>query len=228
MPSSLSLKPDYSTLRVAPWLNKEAYIISDLYHPGDDKPIDFAPRTILKEALLKPSFVSSTCIKQLTFQLNRVSQDSSTQPLADQLTSNNQGVLMTDNIHFDMINSLRATLREVGVPINSIQPVQGSYKDQFMINLKSHAFEDTLNMCDSFTIAKMVMKTCCLQKDYDINFAPNDGAVQNQINLEFQLNDSEVNLTPKDLLVQQALLNPTINSWRKTKALGLSVDKIIS
>jgi glutamine synthetase len=121
MPTTLRLKPDYSTLRVAPWLSKEAYIISDLYHPDEDKPIDFAPRTILKEALLKPSFVSSSCIKQLTFQLSKVSSDSP--PLADQLTSNNQGVLMTDNIHFDMINSLSATLREVGVPINSIQPV---------------------------------------------------------------------------------------------------------
>jgi glutamine synthetase len=46
-----------------------------------------------------------------------------------------------------------------------------------MINLKSHTFDNTLNMCDSFTIAKMVMKTACLQKDYDINFAPNDGGV---------------------------------------------------
>jgi len=57
---------------------------------------------------------------------------------------------MSDNIHFDMIDSLRSTLREVGVPINTIEPVEGSYKDQFMINLKSHAFDDMLNFCDSF------------------------------------------------------------------------------
>jgi len=72
------------------------------------------------------------------------------------------------------------------------------------------------------------MKTCCLQKDYDINFAPNDGNVSNKINLEFGLADSGVSLSQRGVLMQQALLNPTINSWRKTKALGLPVNQIIS
>jgi len=83
MPDTLSLRPDYNTLRVAPWLSKEAYIISDLYHPNDaTKPVAFAPRNVLKEALLKPSLITSARVKQLTFQLERVSKDGSP-PLAD-------------------------------------------------------------------------------------------------------------------------------------------------
>lgn len=68
MPDSLILKPDYNTLRIAPWLSKEAYVISDVYHPGkESKEISFAPRNVLKRALEEPSLFSSVCLKKLTF-----------------------------------------------------------------------------------------------------------------------------------------------------------------
>ena len=70
------------------------------------------------------------------------------------------------------------------------------------------------------------MKTTCLQKDYDINFAPNDGGIQNQLNLQFELENGK--LSSESLVRSQALLNPTINSWRKTKALSMPIDEIIS
>ena len=48
--------------------------------------------------------VTSMAVKELTFQLTKVSEAAA--PLAMSLGSNNQGVLMTDNIHYEMINSL--------------------------------------------------------------------------------------------------------------------------
>jgi hypothetical protein len=66
-----------------------------------------APRTVLKRALenysSKTSLITSAAIKELTFQLSRITLEGKP-PLAEQLSSNNQGVLMGDNIHFDMIN----------------------------------------------------------------------------------------------------------------------------
>ena len=52
MPDSLVLKPDHETLRIAPWLKNEAYVISDIYDPSDlTTPFEIAPRSILKKCL---------------------------------------------------------------------------------------------------------------------------------------------------------------------------------
>lgn len=40
--------------------------------------------------------------------------------LADHLSHQNQGVLMTDNCHHDIIHNIRSQLSESGIPINTI------------------------------------------------------------------------------------------------------------
>ena len=51
LPDTLMLKADSSTLRVAPWVSKEAYVISDIYHADDQNQIEFAPRNMLQKSI---------------------------------------------------------------------------------------------------------------------------------------------------------------------------------
>jgi glutamine synthetase len=43
------LKPDLQTLRNAPWLKNEAFLIADLISPDDGNNIEYCPRNILKQ-----------------------------------------------------------------------------------------------------------------------------------------------------------------------------------
>lgn len=47
------LKPDLSTLRIASWLEKTALVICDVLNPETEKPVNIAPRNILKTVLEK-------------------------------------------------------------------------------------------------------------------------------------------------------------------------------
>jgi glutamine synthetase len=51
MPSSLSLKPDLSTLRDAIFMKGEAIVLADVVDPDSGELIPYAPRNIMKKAL---------------------------------------------------------------------------------------------------------------------------------------------------------------------------------
>ena len=77
-------------------------------------------------------------------------------------------------------------------------------------------------------MAKMVMKMTCLQQnDYDISFSPSEGQLSPNevgINLEHK-EDLSFDKVSAQLVRDQALINPSINSWRKTKGLGVTVKE---
>ena len=52
------------------------------------------------------------------------------------------------------------------------------------MGFKAHPFSNLLHFCDSFALAKMLIKTTCLSKDYDVSLAPNDGGVTNEVEIE--------------------------------------------
>ena len=103
MCDKLELLPDFSTLRIAPWLKNEAYVISDLVNPENGQAIEYSPRHIFKTSLSLGSKLQSAQLKKLTFQLIRQSEGSP--PICDHLTSTNQGVLMTDTTHRKIMQS---------------------------------------------------------------------------------------------------------------------------
>lgn len=77
-------------------------------------------------------------------------------------------------------------------------------------------------------MAKMILKMTCLQQnDYDISFSPNDGQLTpNEVGLKISHKQSlSFDKVSTQLVRDQALLNPSINSWRKTKGLGLTVKE---
>lgn len=38
----------------------------------------------------------------------------------------------------------------------------------------------------------MIVKTTCLQKDYDVSFAPNDGGIMNEVGIDFSGLSSQI------------------------------------
>jgi hypothetical protein len=77
-------------------------------------------------------------------------------------------------------------------------------------------------------MAKMIMKMTCLQQnDYDISFSPNDGQFSpNEVGINLEHQESlSFDKVSTQLVRDQALINPSINSWRKTKGLGVAVKE---
>lgn len=49
--SSLYLRPDMTTLRDTPFIKNEAIVFADVYDEDNNRPIPWAPRNLLKQAL---------------------------------------------------------------------------------------------------------------------------------------------------------------------------------
>lgn len=116
----------------------------------------------------------------MTFQLIKTSSNPA---VSDRLNANNVGTLMTDTVHKALLEDIRVKFQDSGIPIETLQPMAPNYKDQFSLQLKKQS--DLLSFCDSYHMAKMLLKMSCMQiGEYDIELAPVMGGVSNHVNLE--------------------------------------------
>ena len=144
----------------------------------------------MKKALESyPNVVEKVQIQELSIQLMKMEHTNGDPPLCDQLTSTNQGILMTDTVNDGILKKIRDNLNQTGIPIESIQPSSENYKEQFLVEFKAHQGNDIVNMCDSFHLAKMIIKLTCVQNNYDVSFIPNNGEhTPNHLNLLIDTN----------------------------------------
>lgn len=55
--------------------------------------------------------------------------------------------------------------------------------------MKPLQFDQVLNFCDSFALAKMIIKTNCIGNDTDVSFNPEDDTYSSEVDLELLLTD---------------------------------------
>ena len=68
----------------------------------------------------------------------KINQDGGEPPLCDQLTSTNQGILMTDTVNDGILKKIRDNLNQTGIPLETIQPSSENYKEQFLLEFKAY------------------------------------------------------------------------------------------
>ena len=68
----------------------------------------------------------------------KMNQDGGELPLCDQLTSTNQGILMTDTVNDGILKKIRDNLNQTGIPLETIQPSSENYKEQFLLEFKAY------------------------------------------------------------------------------------------
>jgi glutamine synthetase len=67
------LRPDIETLREMPWQKKEAIVMADVYDPESEKPLAFAPRHVIKDAVKGISGVDTQIL--FSFVLHKIVKD---------------------------------------------------------------------------------------------------------------------------------------------------------
>ena len=103
-PKTLEIVPDYDSLRLSTWTKNEAFVLCNVDLP-------YYPRNVLRSALKSyPDVVKKVQIQELSIQLMKVDQGNGEPPLCDQLTSTNQGILMTDTVHDGILTKIRNNL----------------------------------------------------------------------------------------------------------------------
>ena len=94
---------------------------------------------------------------------------------------------MTDNCFRNVSLAILNSLKDCGMPVDSIQPTKSNYKDQFSVQFKVH--DDLISLADSFTLSKMLIKMICLHNETDISFIPLDhhGGAPNHLAVDLNL-----------------------------------------
>jgi len=137
------------------------------------------------------------------------------------LPESHNGVMMFDNTYSGLLQQIRNHLNGIGSPVNYIQPSNAKdYREKYSINMAPLPFDQVLNFCDSFSLAKMIIKTNCISNDTDVSFSPEDDKFSSEVDLQLSLTEQGASLPLEKLLgmIQrdQVLFNPSLNSLRKT------------
>ncbi len=162
--------PDEMTLRRIPWLPKTVLVICDLRHE-DGKPVEQAPRTILKrqcDKLLKRG-LKAYMGSELEFHLFRDSYSEmfkngyrTFRPSSDYRIDYN---IMHTSIDEPIIRAIRNGMCEAGIPIESSKGECGN--GQYEIGL---LYSEALEMADRHVIYKNGAKEIALLNNVAITF----------------------------------------------------------
>src|SRR5947207_9896628 len=151
----LAMRPDLSTMRVVPWLEKTALVICDAYDEETGEPVEVAPRQILRRQVDRAKAAGYTvkCGSELEFYMFKDSYEeaaakrySDLRPHSDYIMDYH--ILQTTKDEF-MIRQFRNHMDAAGVPVEFSKGEFG--RGQHEINLR---YTDALEMADRHTIYK--------------------------------------------------------------------------
>jgi glutamine synthetase len=163
--------PDFSTLRIASWLDKTAMVICDLSNVQDHTPVVQAPRSILREQLGKATKLgySVMAASELEYYLFENSYRDCFENGYQNLTP--AGWYVEDYHSFQgargefFHGAARRHLRDSGVPVESSKGEAGV--GQHELNIK---YSDLLTMSDRHVIFKQCLKEVADQQQVSITF----------------------------------------------------------
>lgn len=165
------LVPDLSTLRIASWLEKTAFVICDLQNEKDHTPIPVAPRSILKQQLknLEETGYHSFAASELEYYLFDDDYRSGHEKAFHNLTPagwyiEDYHILQgTRTEHFTA--AARRNLKHSGIPVENSKGEWGL--GQHELNIR---YAPTLEMADRHIIFKQCLKEIADEQGISITF----------------------------------------------------------
>ncbi|MFC4767486.1 glutamine synthetase family protein [Effusibacillus consociatus] len=164
-------QPDWSTLRVVPWLEKTAFVLADAVDEKTGQLVSIAPRTILKNQLKKAeeSGFRFQMASELEFYLFKQSYEEihSCGYSAMQTAGhyNEDYNLLQGTRNEPIYRKIRNSMTEAGIPIESSKGE--AYSGQHEINM---LYGDPLTSADRHVFFKHGTKEICLQNGYAVTF----------------------------------------------------------
>ena len=148
-------RPDLSTLRLIPWLEKTALVLCDLFDESSGEPVEVSPRQILKRQIERAQAAgySVNCGSELEFFLFRDSyEEAQTKGYANleyhSAFIEDYHILQTTRDEY-VIRAIRNGMDDAGVPVEFSKGEAG--RGQHEINLR---YADALEMADRHVIYK--------------------------------------------------------------------------
>lgn len=165
------LVPDLATLRRASWLEKSALVICDVVDQASHRPVDIAPRNLLKAQLDKASQMGFTAMaaSELEYYLFNDSYREAAGKAYHGLESAGwyiEDYHMLQGTREEPFNgALRRHLRDSGVPVESSKGEWG--RGQHELNIR---YADALAMADRHAIYKQCAKELAEQLGLSVTF----------------------------------------------------------
>jgi glutamine synthetase len=163
--------PDFSTLRLASWLERSALVVCDLLSEREHKPVEIAPRTILKrqvERLQKAGFTAMGAT-ELEYYIFKETYDSAKAKGFQNLETFGwyvEDYHMLQGTKEEPYNAaLRRHLEASGVPVESSKGEWGPGQHELNVG-----YSDALDMADRHTIYKQAAKEIALQQGLAVTF----------------------------------------------------------
>jgi glutamine synthetase len=148
-------RPDLSTLRLVPWLEKTALVICDLFDEETGEPVEVAPRQILKRQLERAAALGYRikCGTELEFYLFKDSYEDAAAKGYRLLTPHSDWnedyhIFQTTRDEY-MIRQIRNGMAAAGVPVEFSKGEAG--RGQHEINIR---YAEALQMADTHAIYK--------------------------------------------------------------------------
>ena len=167
------VKPDLSTLRVLPWLEKTALVLGDVLDHHDNSPIPHSPRQMLKAqiARLKDMGFSCRMATELEFFLferdYRTLQKEGYRDLTTLNGWNEDYNLFQTTKEEPILRPLRNALVAAGIPVEC---TKGEAElGQQELNIR---YAPALDCADHHTIAKQAVKECAWKAGVSASFLP--------------------------------------------------------
>ncbi|TCP40883.1 glutamine synthetase family protein [Rhodovulum marinum] len=165
------MKPDLSTLRLAPWAPGSALVICDTLDHHGDHPIAVAPRSVLKAQLARladKGMVSKTA-SELEFYVFRESfdqvHDSGYRALTPTSPYNEDYHILTTAREEGLMRAVRNDLYAAGILVENSKGE--AWAGQQEINVK---YSDALDSADIHTITKHAVKEIALAQGTAVTF----------------------------------------------------------
>jgi len=163
--------PDFTTLRVASWLEKTALVLCDVYEEESDELVPYAPRGILRKQLARAAERGYTAMGASELELY-VFKDSYEDVAKKSFVNLEPIGRVIEDYHIlqgtkeeHLIGAIRRHLERSGVPVESSKGEWGPGQQE--IGLR---YADLLEMADRHSIYKHAAKEIAWQSGHAITF----------------------------------------------------------
>lgn len=164
-------KPDWSTLRVIPWLEKTALVLADVVDEAEDDLVSIAPRTVLRQQLKKAAdrgFLIRMA-SELEFYLIKdpydVVHENGYVTIEPAGHYNEDYNLLQATRNEPIYHQIRTRMAEAGIPVESSKGE--AWAGQHEINL---GYAEALTAADWHILFKHGMKEMCQQHNRAVTF----------------------------------------------------------
>ena len=167
------MKPDLSTLRLLPWLEGTAMVLSDILDHHSHEPVPHSPRQVLKAQIARAEAMGLTPMMatELEFFLFEQSFDDirrgGFRDLAPISGYNEDYNILQTTREEHVMRPVRNLLYAAGVPVENSKGEAETGQEELNIR-----YADALGCADNHTVAKQAVKEIADQKGHAASFLP--------------------------------------------------------